>query len=147
MFLKNTWTTVHRTFLHMLRVMEAALPPLVRGYAGTGRKPYLYQPFIRSVRAKCFFKIDTTTELIQRIVGNSNLRLLRGFDTIPGKSTFSRKFAELSETTIMSETPGRLVKEAHEGKVACHVSRDSTATEAREAEKGGKQAAERRNGH
>jgi hypothetical protein len=36
----------YRTFLHILRVMEAALPPFVRGYAGTGRKPYPYQPFI-----------------------------------------------------------------------------------------------------
>jgi hypothetical protein len=39
----------YKTFLHILRVMEAALPPLVRTYAGTGRKPYPYHPFIRSV--------------------------------------------------------------------------------------------------
>jgi transposase len=121
-----------KTFLHILRVMEAAFPSCVRGYAGTGRKPYPYQPFIRSVWAKCFFKIDTTTELIQRLKGEPNLRLLCGFDTIPGKSTFSRNFAELSETVIMSETLDKLVKEAHEGKVVYHVSRDSTAIEARE---------------
>jgi transposase len=122
----------YKTFLHILRVMEAALPPLVRGYAGTGRKPYPYQPFIRSIWAKCFFKIDTTTELIQRLNGDPNLRLLCGFDTVPGKSTFSRNFAEISGTTIMGEALDKLVKDAHEGKVVYHVSRDSTAIEGRE---------------
>jgi transposase len=94
---------------------------------------------------------------------DSNLRVLCGFEQVPGKSTFSRNFTELSETTIMEETLDKLVKEVHEGRVVYHVSRDSTAIEARErvdkegkrgrergekaaweAEKGGKAAAQRR---
>jgi hypothetical protein len=38
----------YKTFLHMLRVIEEQLPPLVRPYAGTGRIPYQYNPFIRA---------------------------------------------------------------------------------------------------
>jgi transposase len=90
--------------------MEAALPPFIRAYAGTGRKPYPYQPFIRSVWAKCFFKINTNTELIRRLKSDPNLRLLCGFDMTPGKSTFSRNIGELSETSIMQEALDKLVK-------------------------------------
>jgi transposase len=122
----------YKTFLHILRVMEAAVPLFMRRYAGTGRKPYPYQPFIRSMWAKSFFKIDTTKELIQRLRIDSNLRVLCGFEQVPGESTFSRNFTELSETAVMRETLDKPVKEAHEGKVVCHVSRDSAATEARE---------------
>jgi transposase len=125
-------TDEYKTFLHMLRVLEDAQNPLIRSYAGTGRIPYQYQPFVRSVLAKCFFKIDTTTQYIHRLQTDSNLRLLCGFERVPGKSTFSRNFAVLSGTAIMSETLDRLVKEAHAGKAVYHVSRDSTAIEARE---------------
>jgi hypothetical protein len=38
----------YKTFLHMLRVIEEQLPSLVRPYAGTGRIPYRYNPFIRA---------------------------------------------------------------------------------------------------
>jgi transposase len=127
-YLDNTY----KTFLHILRVMEAAVPAMIRGYAGTGRKPYQYKPFIRCAWAKSFFKIDTNTELIQRLKTDSNLRLLCGFDTVPGKSTFSRNFSELAETAIMSETLDKLVIQAHADQTVYHVSRDSTAIEARE---------------
>jgi transposase len=112
--------------------LEDAQSPFIRSYAGTGRIPYQYQPFVRSVLAKCFFKIDTITQFIRRLQTDSNLRLPCGFEKVPGKSTFSRNFAALSETTIMSETLDALVKEAHAGQVVYHVSRDSTAREARE---------------
>jgi transposase len=73
-----------------VRVLEDAQNPLVRAYVGTGRIPCQYQPFVRSVPAKCFFKIDTTTQFIRRLQTDSNLRLLCGFEKASGKSTFSR---------------------------------------------------------
>jgi hypothetical protein len=78
------------------------------------------------------FTIDNNTELIQRLKTDSNLRLLCGFDTVPGKSTFSRNFAALSKTTVMGDTLDRMVMEAHANTVVYHVSRDSTAIAARE---------------
>jgi hypothetical protein len=46
----------YKTFLHMLRVIEEQIPTLVRPYAGTGRIPYQYTPFIRSFFAKGYFE-------------------------------------------------------------------------------------------
>jgi hypothetical protein len=72
---------------------------------------------------------------------------LCGFEKVPGRSTFSCNFTELSETNIISEILDTLVKEAHEGKVVYHVSRDSTAIEAREAQKRGNPPREAGNRH
>jgi hypothetical protein len=115
-----------KTFLYVLRVLEDVQNPLIGTYAGTGRRPYRYQFFVRGVPAKCFFKIDATTQFIHRLQTDSNLRLLCGFEKILVKSTFSRNFAALSETAVMNVTLDRLVKEAHTGQVMCRVNRDST---------------------
>jgi transposase len=122
----------YKTFLHMLRVIEESQPPIIRGYAGTGRKPYEYQPFIRSMWAKSHFKIEKTSDLITRLKADPNLRMLCGFKKVPGKSSFSRNYAQLAATSIMSETLDALVIQAHKENVVYHVSRDSTAIEARE---------------
>jgi transposase len=136
-----------KTFLHMLRVPEGAQPPIVRDYAGTGRIPYQYQPFVRCAWAKCFFRISTTTELIVRLKNYPNLRLLCGFKMVPGRPAFSRNFAVLSAAAVMGETPDTLVKDAHRGRTVYHVSRDSAAIEAREkAEKKPRKEEKKRRG-
>jgi len=65
-----------KTFMHILRCIEEYLPVLIRPYAGTGRIPYQYQPFLRSQFAKNFFQIETTTKLIERLRADPNLLLL-----------------------------------------------------------------------
>jgi hypothetical protein len=125
-------TDEYRTFLQMLRVIEGALPPIMRRYAGVGRKPYQYLPFIRSNFAMSYFKIGQVKTLMQRLKGEPNLRLLCGFDKVPGKATFSRYFAELAKMDFLHETLDRMVKKAHTNTIVFHVSRDSTAIEARE---------------
>jgi hypothetical protein len=60
-------TDEYKTFPHTLRVPEGAQPPIAGGDAGTGRIPYQYRPFVRCARAKCFFRIDTNTALIERL--------------------------------------------------------------------------------
>jgi transposase len=122
----------HKTFLHMLRIIEESQPPMIRRYAGTGRKPYEYQPFIRSALAKQYFGIEQTKQLILRLKTDSALRLICGFKRVPGKSSFSRYFGELSEGAIMNDTLDGMVMQAHKNTVVYHVSRDSTAIEARE---------------
>jgi transposase len=112
--------------------MEEAQPPMIRRYAGTGRKPYEYQPFIRSALAKHYFGIEQTKQLILRLKADPNLRILCGFAKVPGKSSFSRYFSELSKGTLMNETLERMVMQAHKDTVVYHVSRDSTAIQARE---------------
>jgi len=121
-----------RTFLNMLRCLEKHMNIPERIYAGTGRKPYPYISFLRCQYAKCFFQISTTSNLIQRLQADSNLRLLCGFKKIPGKASFSRAFKYLTEGMKLGEALESLAKETFKDKVVYHVCRDSTAIHARE---------------
>jgi hypothetical protein len=94
----------YKTFLYMLRVIEEQIPPIIRPYAGTGRIPYQYTPFIRSFLARSYFGIEKTGRLIRRLKGEPNLRLLCGFTDVPGKATFSRALGFLSEQGIRERT-------------------------------------------
>jgi hypothetical protein len=58
--------------------------------------------------------------------------LLREFDAVPGKATFSRYFSELAEMDFFHETLDGMIKKAHTDIIVIHVIRDSTAIEARE---------------
>jgi hypothetical protein len=54
------------------------------------------------------------------------------FTEVPGKASFSRALAFLSEQGILDQTLDGIVSMAHKGLVVYHVNRDSTAIEARE---------------
>jgi transposase len=125
-------TDEYKTFLHLLRVTEEAFPSLIRPYAGTGRPPYPYTPFLQGALAKNYFGIDKTSSLIQRLKGEPNLRLLCGFDKVPSEATFSGMFAYLAERNIGESILDTPVKKACEGRVVYHNNRDSTAIPARE---------------
>jgi transposase len=125
-------TDGYKTFLHLLRAAEAYLPVYTRSQAKTGRPPYPYHPFIRSMLGKSFFGIDKTRSFIERLKSDPNLRLLCGFDTVPDESTFSRVFSYLAEEGVWRPALDAVVQRAHEGKVVYHVNRDSTMIPARE---------------
>ena len=125
-------TDQYKTFLQMLRVLETAQKPLLRPYAGIGRKPFQYTPFMRSMWAKNYFSIDKTSDLITRLKNDPNLRLLCGFKKVPGRSSFSRAFGYLAQINTAQETLDSLVINYHKDSVVYHVCRDSTAIEARE---------------
>ena len=125
-------TSEHMGFLHLLRVAETFLPIYIRPQARTGRPPYPFHPFIRSMLGKSFFGIDTTKSFIERLRSDPNLRLLCGFETVPDESTFSRVFSFLAEEGIWSPALDTLVQKAHEGKIVYHVNRDSSMIAARE---------------
>jgi len=121
-----------RTFLHMMRCIEEHIPILYRPYAGTGRIPYQYGPFIKSQLAKNFFRITTTQMLIERLKADPNLRLLCNFKKVPGKASFSRVFCYLAEIDIMTKIRDKLTAAVLKDKIVYHISRDSTAIQARE---------------
>lgn len=135
---EETLNDQQKTFIQMLRCIEWNLPPLYRSYAGTGRKPYQYLPFLRSQWAKNYFQIATTTMLIERLKADPNLRLLCGFSKVPGQASFSRAYGYLATTDIQSGMLERFAKETFKDKVVYHVNRDSTAINARETVKKGK---------
>ena len=129
---EESLTNDQKTFLHVLRVVEEFMPPIIWDKAHTGRPPYPLRPFIRSMFAKNMFHIEKTSRLRNRLISDPNLRLLCDFQNVPSESTFSRNLAFLSTQDIFEQTHAALVKKAHENKVVYHVCRDSSAIAARE---------------
>ena len=51
---------------------------------------------------------------------------------MPSESVFSRAFAEFAATQLAQRTHEALIRETHQDRLVGHLSRDSTAIEARE---------------
>jgi hypothetical protein len=85
--------------------------------------------------AKAVSNIPTTKALIAYVRDSKNLRRLCGWESpeeIPSESTFSRAFEEFSRDGLGEKIHAAMVKQHAGPKLAGHVSRDSTAIEARE---------------
>ncbi len=79
----------HRTFIHMLRVIESYFPRLEKSAGGIGRRPYENTPILKAYLAKSFFQIETNSELRRRLRNDASLRRICGFAGIPSPATFS----------------------------------------------------------
>ena len=89
----------------------------------------------RAFIAKAVFDVPTTRALIERLEADKTLRRLCGWSfrgEIPSEATFSRAFAEFSEGALSARLHEALVKQTLGDHLVGHVSRDSTAIEARE---------------
>ena len=106
-----------KTVLHILRVIEDVMPPIIGREARTGRPPYPFEPFIRCMFAKSKFGIEKTSLLRNRLISDPNVRLRCGFDNVPSGSVFSRVFRFLSKQDLFEKTHAALVKKAHEHKI------------------------------
>lgn len=96
------------------------------------------QALARAFIAKCFYNLPTTTALLDRLKSDNQLRRICGWESkykIPSESTFSRAFAEFAATDLPKRAHDALIKNAYQGEIVGHVSRDSTAIEAREKPK------------
>jgi hypothetical protein len=79
--------------------------------------------------------MPTTGALIERLKVDKTLRQICGWEMrsqVPSESTFSRAFAEFAEAGLTDAVHEMLVKDHLGDGVVWHVSRDSTAIEARE---------------
>jgi hypothetical protein len=128
-------TEEHRAFLAMLSVIEEHIPHYERSYKGRGRRPHQDMPIIRAFLAKAFLGIDASSALLQRLRCDSSLRRICGFTTVPSPATFSRRLSEYADTHIIEQSLYRMVRSYHQGRIVGHISRDSTAIEAREKPK------------
>ena len=124
-----------KTFMHLLRVIEQYVELPEHKHCGRGRPPYPLMPFLRGQFAKCYFEITSNKQLIARLKADPNLRLLCGFNKVPGRSTFSRAFISLVNTVSLDDILKKLAIDTFKDKVVYHVSRDSTAIAARESVK------------
>ena len=77
-----------------------------------------------------------TRALMERLQADSKLRRLCGFDlrfALPSEATFSRAFAELAASELMQRVHARMIEDTLGKQLIGHISRDSTAIEARES--------------
>ena len=89
----------------------------------------------RAFIAKAIWNLATTRDLIDRIDADPVLRRLCGWpgrSAIPSEATFSRAFAEFASSELAARMHEALVTTALETTIVGHISRDSTAIEARE---------------
>jgi hypothetical protein len=86
--------------------------------------------------AKAVLDLKTTRALIDRLQADSKLRRLCGFDlrfALPSESTFSRAFDEFASSELMQRVHAHMIEDTLGDQLIGHLSRDSTAIEARES--------------
>jgi len=119
------------TVLGMVRI-EAFLP----GWQGLpGRPPSERAALARAFVAKAVFNVPTTRLLIEMLSADKTLRRLCGWQRpgeVPSEATFSRAFAAFAASALPSRLHAALIEETHADRLVGHISRDSTAIEARE---------------
>lgn len=85
--------------------------------------------------AKAVYNIARTSDLLERLSSDEQLRLICGWkrgESLPHESTFSRAFAEFAEMELAQFVHEALVRETQQGRLIGHIARDATAIEARE---------------
>ena len=100
-----------------------------------GRPPADRAALARAFIAKAVFALPTASLLIERLLSDKALRWLCGWDrarAVPSEATFSRAFAEFAAMGLPSRVHEALIAQTHKDRLVEHVSRDSTAIEARE---------------
>lgn len=128
-------STKEKELVRIIALMS--LPEHLASYQwkGWGRKPKSRLSICKAFIAKSVYQLGTTDLLIEYLKGSSTLRRLCGFESVgqvPSKSTFSRAFAQFANDRVLSTVHEHLIKEKIGDKAVGHISRDSTAINARE---------------
>jgi hypothetical protein len=89
----------------------------------------------RAFVAKMVFNMPTTRILIDRLGSDQQLRRICGWERkndVPKEWTFSRAFGEFAESHLPERVHEALIRKSYSEEIVGHISRDSTAIEARE---------------
>lgn len=89
----------------------------------------------RAFVAKAVYDMPTTRVLLDRLVSDAPLRRICGWERkseVPSESVFSRAFAEFAKTQLTQRVHEMLIRKTQGDRLVGHISRDSTAIEARE---------------
>jgi transposase len=119
------------TSLELIRVEEFIGSS--RGYPG--RPPQDRTAIARAFVAKMIYNMPTTRALLDRLEADISLRRICGWERktdVPDEWTFSRAFAEFSESRLPERVHEAFIKKSYAGEIVGHNSRDATAIEARE---------------
>ena len=117
--------------LEQVRIEE--LIPSGRGFRG--RPADDRAAVARAFVAKAVYQMPTTRALLDRLATDISLRRICGWERkhdVPDEWTFSRAFAEFSESRLPERVHEALVRKSYQTELVGHLSRDSTAIEARE---------------
>ena len=104
-----------------------------RGYPGRPAQDRI--AIARAFVAKMVYNLSTTRALIDRLKTDKTLRRLCGWECknrVPDEWTFSRAFAEFSKSRLPERVHEALIQSSYGEELVGHISRDSTAIEARE---------------
>jgi hypothetical protein len=128
-------TEKQREFVRVIELADVQTHIRPYRWQGIGRKREDRLAIVLAFVAKAVYNIPTTKALIAFLRDGRNLRRLCGWESpeeIPSESTFSRAFEEFSRDGLGEKIHAAMVKQHAGPKLAGHVSRDSTAIEARE---------------
>lgn len=125
----------HRQIVSTLELCR--IEDFIAAYRGdsAGRPPACRAGIARAFVAKAVLKLPTTCALIDRLKVDRVLRRICGFERpcdIPKEWTFSRAFAEFANSALGNRAHEALIKAQQSERLVGHISRDSTAIEARE---------------
>ena len=118
------------TALEVIRIEDFVSP-----HIGVGRPPSDRLPVARAFIAKAIYGHRTTRQLLDQLKIDIRLRRICGWEKaqdVPEEWTFSRAFAELSREELPTKAHEALVVAFQSDRLIGHISRDSTAIEARE---------------
>ena len=100
-----------------------------------GRPPKERAAIARAFVAKAAYNMPTTRALLDRLACDKKLRRICGWEQksgIPSESTFSRAFAEFSESQLPACLHQAMIHDNLSEDIISHISRDSTEIEVRE---------------
>jgi hypothetical protein len=123
----------HQQFAKVLSLLQ--MDGHVCKRRGRGRPASDRAGIARAFVAKAVFNFPLTRHLIDRLRIDPVLRRLCGFETvagIPEEWTFSRAFAEFAHSQFPQRVHAALIERTQADRLVGHISRDSTAIEARE---------------
>lgn len=89
----------------------------------------------RAFVVKAVYNMPTTRALLDRVASDKKLRRICGWEQkgdIPSESTFSRAFAEFSESQLPAYVHQAMIGENLAEEIVSHISRDATEIEVRE---------------
>lgn len=122
----------------LITVLEIArIEEFIRTFPGTwpGRPECDRRAIARAFVAKAVYNMTLTNQLIDRLHTDKALRRICGWerkDEIPSESTFSRAFSEFAKSELPQHVHEALIQKYYSDRLVGHISRDSTAIEARE---------------
>ena len=119
------------TTLELVRIEE-----FIYSHRGLPGRPAQDRTAIaRAFVAKMVYNKTTTRALLDRLATDRALRRICGWERqsdVPDEWTFSRAFAEFSKSRLPERVHEALIQKSYAGEIVGHLSRDSTAIEARE---------------